>query len=330
MKTQGKQTMGEVAKSIDQGTKGMNGFGNAVKGVLMKLGPYGAAAAAAFSLIGAAISVAWSQFKRFAQEAKAVRDGARGAKMSTREYAELSYVAQRTGVSLDAMVSAVQRVSEAIEKAKKGNREYIKFYDTLGLSIAHLDKMSPAEKLAAIAEAANSLNLDIANLPSAKDVLGQENIDEIKTLQKYNVDSIIAQGEQLGELITPEMISSVRKFQSATSSAANQFMMTIMQMKAFSEAVEWSTKKLQEMKKNGETPPGKLNWTEAQAEVAKQYVMENKQMLDPNDTYEAYLEDAKKRGVKNPMSEADFYVSKAKEIFRQDGQLQWEITARNA
>ena len=109
MKTQGKQTMGEVAKSIDQGTKGMNGFGNAVKGVLMKLGPYGAAAAAAFSLIGAAISVAWANFKKFAQEAKAVRDGARSARMSTRDYAELSYVSQRTGVSLEAMVSAVQK-----------------------------------------------------------------------------------------------------------------------------------------------------------------------------------------------------------------------------
>lgn len=258
--------MGEVAKSIDQGTKGMNGFGNAVKGALMKLGPYGAAAAAAFSLIGAAVSVAWANFKKFAQEAKSVRDGARSARMSTRDYAELSYVSQRTGVSLEAMVSAVQKITDAMEKAKQGNKDYLAFYDALGLSIAHLDKMKPAEKLAAIANAARMENISIKDLPSAKDVLGQENLEEVEALRSYNVNSIIEQGEQIGEVITPEMVNSVQRFQKAMNSASGQFMHTIISMKAMSDAADWAAKNIEKLHKEGNPGEGQISFEQAKWE----------------------------------------------------------------
>jgi len=160
--------MTDVAKEVTQATKSMDSFSDSIKKGLMAFGPYGAAAAAALSIVGAAVAAAWSSFKRFAQETKAIKDGARSAKITREEYAELSYVSMKTGVSLESMVSAIQKVTDTLEKAKKGNEDYLAFYDALGLSIADIERMKPAEMLGAIAQAVNRSGLDIRSIPRSK------------------------------------------------------------------------------------------------------------------------------------------------------------------
>lgn len=154
-----------VAKGLDRASKGMNGFNNLLQDSLTKLGLYGAAAAAAFTVLGTAIGAAWKAFKAYTDQATKIKDGARSAQMSRKEYAELSYVSQRTGVAIETMVSAVNKMTEAIQKAKKGNEEYIDFFNQLGLSIADVEKMKPAQMMEAVAKAANRLNLNISDIP---------------------------------------------------------------------------------------------------------------------------------------------------------------------
>ena len=146
VKKDSSRALDTVGKTLDKASKGMHGVEDAAKNLLSTIGGWGSAAAGGLAVFVAAVGFAFNQFSKFKEQAKAIQDGAKRTNMGTGEYAKLSYEAQQTGTSVEALVGIINKLNDAVDKSKKGNWEYIDTWNALRIDILAFEKMTPPSR----------------------------------------------------------------------------------------------------------------------------------------------------------------------------------------
>ena len=172
------------ARGVDQSTKGMSN----------KIASLGKAMAAAFSV--AAITAGIRVINDFAST---LSDAAMNLGLMTEEMMALNEVAIQNGMQTDQVGKMIGKLEKRLYDAITGDKLAVEAFDALGLSMADLVKMSPAEQFQAVAKAAIDSKMPVETLaelfgerlgPVAVQTLRQIAEDGLPAVDKGMADSI--------------------------------------------------------------------------------------------------------------------------------------------
>lgn len=126
----------------------------------------------AAGLAGIAVG-ALALVQRTAAAGAAIDDMAKRTGASVRELQRLSFSAQQSGTTMEAVESAIRKLSNAIVDAKNASSPAAKAFAQLHLSASELAKMGVEERLGAVGEALSKVEDDTLRTALAMDVLGK-------------------------------------------------------------------------------------------------------------------------------------------------------------
>lgn len=161
---------------------------------------FGSIASAAGGYIRSLVGMGQAQAEVIDQQSKlAARVG-----MTYGEFAGLALAGDLAGVGMDTVANAATRADVAFIKAKNGSAQAQKAFAGLGLSVAELSSMSPAERFTAIAQAIANLPTEAERAAAAVQVFGRAGM-QLLPLFNGGADAIAEaanQAQRLGLALT--------------------------------------------------------------------------------------------------------------------------------
>jgi hypothetical protein len=121
---------------------------------------------------------------------------------------------ENAGAGAGAVGPVINRLQRAIVEAGQGIKSYTRAFDTLNLSHADLERMSPTDQLRAVAKAISELPTDAQRTAVAMQLLGRSGGELMPLLKALNIEFDNAR-EQLGS--TPRIIDATNKHLDAIS-----------------------------------------------------------------------------------------------------------------
>lgn len=148
-----------------------------------------------------------------ADSAKQIEKLSKQTSLSTDEIQELSYIADKCGVSLDIITKTVKQNILAIKEASKLNWDYMEAYDALGISIYDTDGVLKDsgdiywEVIEALRNMEESTQRDII----AEQLLGRKatDLNEIFALSNEEFSSLVEEAHEIGYVLDSETIASL-------------------------------------------------------------------------------------------------------------------------
>ena len=131
--------------------------------------------------------------------------------MSYSELAGIAHVASITGVGIESVATAATKADVALVKAQKGSKQAQSAFAGLGLDVAKLAEMNPADRFNAIAES-------IANIPDAAGraaaavaIFGKSGANLLPMFEEgaAGIAAAQAEAERLGLTLTTAQVSDV-------------------------------------------------------------------------------------------------------------------------
>lgn len=126
-----------------------------------------------------------------------------------------------SGASLDEFTGAINRMNNILGEAAKGNEEAIKAFDSLGLSVDKLRKLSPEEQFYEIATALGQIKDQSTQTEAGMNIFGRTFAVLLPLLKEYEGDmrKAVAAQKNLNERFE-ESLKRVDEFGDAMSAAA--------------------------------------------------------------------------------------------------------------
>lgn len=131
-----------LTRGLDRAQKRLAAFGAGVKGVGVKVAGIGAA-------LGAPLVLAAKKFSDYGSE---LNDMSERTGVSTDALQELGYAARLSGAGMEDVEQGVKFMQKSLEAAAGGGKEAKEAFKELGLTAAELQKLSPEDQFAAVAE----------------------------------------------------------------------------------------------------------------------------------------------------------------------------------
>jgi len=100
-------------------------------------------------------------------------DFAKALGLTYNELRAIQFAAGQAGVDAGALNAAFAKMSDTLGTAFGGNDAAVKAFEGIGLSIADLEKMSPAQQFEAIANAINKIEDPSKRIAAARDIFGK-------------------------------------------------------------------------------------------------------------------------------------------------------------
>ena len=224
--------------AADIAAKGFSG----VTDVLSKMGPYGAAAAAAVTLIGGAAAGVVKGIGALASHLDGVAKSAKSVNMSANAYLSLQHASNRAGIEMERILGVISKIDYAMSHAESGEKRYRDAFYSIGLSWRDLEQLSPEKRLMAINDALSRLKATGQKMPTEMFSVFEK--EDMRTLNKMtsekDFNKFIAEAEALGYTVPQSMVQAAESYQDSIGDAKDKIKAMIASM----ESVETITKGL--------------------------------------------------------------------------------------
>ena len=224
--------------AADIAAKGFSG----VTGALSKMGPYGAAAAAAVTLIGGAVTGVLKGVNALASHLDGVAKSAKSVNMSASAYLSLQHASNRAGIEMERILGVIGKIDYAMNHAESGEKRYRDAFYSIGLSWRDLEQLSPEKRLMAINDALSRLKANGQRMPTEMFSVFEK--EDMRTLNKMTSEKdfnrFIAEAEALGYTVPQSMVQAAESYQDSIGDAKDKIKAMIASM----ESVETITKGL--------------------------------------------------------------------------------------
>lgn len=180
---------------------------------LMKIGKYAAAAGAAL-YTGISVGVLKS-----VNELAKVNDEANKLGMSVEGYQMLGEIAKDAGVGVETLRTASVALTKSLNEVEAGNQGTIAAFNELGINADKLAKLTPEQKLAAVADAMKDIKDESDRTRLGMELFGKS-WTEINVVLKDGSDAMMAAGNEaanLGQIMASEDVKSVKELQKSFS-----------------------------------------------------------------------------------------------------------------
>lgn len=182
-----------------------------VKSKILAINPAAAIAVTAVAALGAAIVGATVKSAKYAEQLQkdAIRIGT-----TTEALSELTFAADQSGASGDALVASLDRLNRAAGEAVNGNQMLVDEFDRLGISVNELRTLSPDQLFERAAEGLNKLPGTAAKAATGAQVFGR-GVRSLKPLLEEGGAGIAALREEartLGRTVSTEFANESADF----------------------------------------------------------------------------------------------------------------------
>ena len=239
--------------AADVAAKGFSG----VTDVLSKMGPYGAAAAAAVTLIGGAATGVVKGIGALASHLDGVAKSAKSVNMSASAYLSLQHASNRAGIEMERILGVISKIDYAMNHAESGEKRYRDAFYSIGLSWRDLEQLSPEKRLMAINDALSRLKANGQRMPAEMFSVFEK--EDMRTLNKMtsekDFNKFIAEAEALGYTVPQSMVQAAESYQDSIGDAKDKIKAMIASM----ESVETITKGLTRLWEGISSSIGKSN-----------------------------------------------------------------------
>ena len=239
--------------AADIAAKGFSG----VTGALSKMGPYGAAAAAAVTLIGGAVTGVLKGVNALASHLDGVAKSAKSVNMSASAYLSLQHASNRAGIEMERILGVISKIDYAMNHAESGEKRYRDAFYSIGLSWRDLEQLSPEKRLMAINDALSRLKANGQKMPTEMFSVFEK--EDMRTLNKMtsekDFNKFIAEAEALGYTVPQSMVQAAESYQDSIGDAKDKMKAMIASM----ESVETITKGLTKLWEGISSSIGKSN-----------------------------------------------------------------------
>ena len=239
--------------AADIAAKGFSGVTDA----LSKMGPYGAAAAAAVTLIGGAATGVLKGVNALASHLDGVAKSAKSVNMSANAYLSLQHASSRAGIEMERILGVISKIDYAMNHAESGEKRYRDAFYSIGLSWRDLEQLSPEKRLMAINDALSRLKANGQKMPTEMFSVFEK--EDMRTLNKMtsekDFNKFIAEAEALGYTVPQSMVQAAESYQDSIGDAKDKMKAMIASM----ESVETITKGLTKLWEGISSSIGKSN-----------------------------------------------------------------------
>ena len=239
--------------AADIAAKGFSGVTEA----LSKMGPYGAAAAAAVTLIGGAATGVLKGVNALASHLDGVAKSAKSVNMSASAYLSLQHASSRAGIEMERILGVISKIDYAMNHAESGEKRYRDAFYSIGLSWRDLEQLSPEKRLMAINDALSRLKANGQKMPTEMFSVFEK--EDMRTLNKMtsekDFNKFIAEAEALGYTVPQSMVQAAEGYQDSMGDAKDKMKAMIASM----ESVETITKGLTRLWESISSSIGKSN-----------------------------------------------------------------------
>lgn len=239
--------------AADIAAKGFSG----VTDVLSKMGPYGAAAAAAVTLIGGAATGVLKGVNALTSRLDGVAKSAKSVNMSANAYLSLQHASSRAGIEMERILGVISKIDYAMNHAESGEKRYRDAFYSIGLSWRDLEQLSPEKRLMAINDALSRLKANGQKMPTEMFSVFEK--EDMRTLNKMTSEKdfnrFIAEAEALGYTVPQSMVQAAESYQDSIGDAKDKMKAMIASM----ESVETITKGLTKLWERISSGIGKSN-----------------------------------------------------------------------
>lgn len=239
--------------AADIAAKGFSG----VTDVLSKMGPYGAAAAAAVTLVGGAATGVLKGVNALASHLDGVAKSAKSVNMSASAYLSLQHASSRAGIEMERILGVIGKIDYAMNHAESGEKRYRDAFYSIGLSWRDLEQLSPEKRLMAINDALSRLKANGQKMPTEMFSVFEK--EDMRTLNKMTSEKdfnrFIAEAEALGYTVPQSMVQAAEGYQDSMGDAKDKMKAMIASM----ESVETITKGLTKLWESISGSIGKSN-----------------------------------------------------------------------
>lgn len=239
--------------AADIAAKGFSG----VTDVLSKMGPYGAAAAAAVTLIGGAATGVLKGVNALTSRLDGVAKSAKSVNMSANAYLSLQHASSRAGIEMERILGVISKIDYAMSHAESGEKRYRDAFYSIGLSWRDLEHLSPEKRLMAINDALSRLKANGQKMPTEMFSVFEK--EDMRTLNKMTSEKdfnrFIAEAEALGYTVPQSMVQAAESYQDSIGDAKDKIQAMIASM----ESVETITKGLTRLWERISSGIGKSN-----------------------------------------------------------------------
>lgn len=239
--------------AADIAAKGFSG----VTDVLSKMGPYGAAAAAAVTLIGGAATGVLKGVNALTSRLDGVAKSAKSVNMSANAYLSLQHASNRAGIEMERILGVISKIDYAMNHAESGEKRYRDAFYSIGLSWRDLEHLSPEKRLMAINDALSRLKANGQKMPTEMFSVFEK--EDMMTLNKMtsekDFNKFIAEAEALGYTVPQSMVQAAESYQDSIGDAKDKMKAMIASM----ESVETITKGLTKLWERISSSIGKSN-----------------------------------------------------------------------
>ena len=239
--------------AADIAAKGFSGVTDA----LSKMGPYGAAAAAAVTLIGGAATGVLKGVNALASHLDGVAKSAKSVNMSANAYLSLQHASSRAGIEMERILGVISKIDYAMNHAESGEKRYRDAFYSIGLSWRDLEQLSPEKRLMAINDALSRLKANGQKMPTEMFSVFEK--EDMRTLNKMtsekDFNKFIAEAEALGYTVPQSMVQAAEGYQDSMGDAKDKMKAMIASM----ESVETITKGLTRLWESISSSIGKSN-----------------------------------------------------------------------
>ena len=239
--------------AADIAAKGFSG----VTDVLSKMGPYGAAAAAAVTLIGGAATGVVKGIGALASHLDGVAKSAKSVNMSANAYLSLQHASSRAGIEMERILGVISKIDYAMNHAESGEKRYRDAFYSIGLSWRDLEQLSPEKRLMAINDALSRLKANGQRMPTEMFSVFEK--EDMMTLNKMTSEKdfnrFIAEAEALGYTVPQSMVQAAESYQDSIGDAKDKMKAMIASM----ESVETITTGLTRLWERISSSIGKSN-----------------------------------------------------------------------
>ena len=239
--------------AADVAAKGFSGVTEA----LSKMGPYGAAAAAAVTLVGGAATGVLKGVGALASRLDGVAKSAKSVNMSANAYLSLQHASSRAGIEMERILGVISKIDYAMSHAESGEKRYRDAFYSIGLSWRDLEQLSPEKRLMAINDALSRLKANGQKMPTEMFSVFEK--EDMMTLNKMTSEKdfnrFIAEAETLGYTVPQSMVQAAESYQDSIGDAKDKMRAMIASM----ESVETITKGLTKLWERISSGIGKSN-----------------------------------------------------------------------
>ena len=207
----------EAAKKTDQLSDEMQDVNKDSAGLTRGLGNVGSAFGTVTAAIGAATvalaGISLNQ-QRWAELGREIKQSAQQVGVSTLQWQRYSHVVNLVGGDVDDLKGAFEELNIRSTEAAQGNRELQQQFERTGIAFRDFIKLSPAQQMDAIAEAARNMGSGAERVEFLDKALGGDGFKLIPFIEE-DLRALGDEAQRFGLILDDEAIEAANEFSRA-------------------------------------------------------------------------------------------------------------------